>query len=120
MQQKEKEASGDDSASHCGPYIAAAMLGSLGGLHAGPTSCWLEARPPAMRQRVGGGGFLWDREVEGLEDWEGLAERSGVSRLGHDMCWGWEKEGMVDAGHHGYWEYGKDNYLLTYTNVSIG
>lgn len=73
-----------------------------------------------MRWRVGAGGFLWDREVEGLEDWEGVAENSGTSALGHDMCWSWEKGGVEDAGHCSYGEDGKDNYFLPYTSVSIG
>lgn len=36
------------------------------------------------------------------------------------MCWGWEKEGTEFSGNHGYWEDGKDNYLLIYTSVSQG
>lgn len=52
-------------------YVAAARLGPTGGLRAAPTSCWLEARTLAVLWRQGAGGFLWVREVEGLEDWEG-------------------------------------------------
>lgn len=37
MEQKEKGASGDGSASHHGLYVAAATVGPLGGLSAGPT-----------------------------------------------------------------------------------
>ena len=74
--QKEKAASGSGFTSHRGPYLAAAVLGPLGGLRVHSTSYFLEARPPGVRGRVGSGRLAWDREMEGLEDWEGVAESS--------------------------------------------
>lgn len=120
MEQTEKAACKDGSASRCSPYIAAAILGPLRELSLYPIFCCPEARLPGVRWKVEAGGLLWDREMKGLEDWEGVAQSLGTSGLGHDICWGWEEGGMKDAGNHGYWEDGKDHSLLLYMRVSIG
>ena len=68
------------------PRLAAAVLASLGGLSVHSTSCCLEARPPGVRGRLGTGRLVWNRDMDGLEDWGGVAESSGTSGLGRDIC----------------------------------
>ena len=69
------------------PCLAAAVLAALGGLSVHSTSCCLEARPPGVKGRLGTGRLVWDREMEGLENWGGAGWGGSGRELRNIRTW---------------------------------